>query len=721
MMSTPHRLRRNALAAAVSAAVVSASVQAQTQENDTGDAGTRSLEAVEEITVFGAGFQNSLINRLPIDPDELPFSLDVIDEANLHRRGFFNPLDILETLPNVVRRQTQLLPTGGSYLIRGLYGTVLTNNRPENDSRGSGRRDSSQIARIEVLKGPVSILLGPVIPGGVINQVTKSPHPVDSLDLIARAGSFDTYRIEADANKGDLFGTGIWSGRVTLAHEDQGTPQNQAFTETFSVRPVIEANFTENTRIQTSVSISERRGSPTSGFPANIDGSVPGVIDEKTYFGVPSRQKGEDLYVDVELQHEFLDGLKLVLRGSHQDTDFDYQTSQGASNYAGGRGFNPGETTASVYYSMGYRDTEVQYGDLQLVGKFNAFGQSHDWVAGVSYQETKFASFWAFGGVLGVADLNNLGSAVYSVPDFNLTLNPYANLKDQLSSVYGELNLRPAERLTIVAGARYDDYEQINLTSGVTTPTDETSVRIGGSYALIDGLNAYVSYAESFVPQRGTLRSGDPIEPETAVNHEVGLKGRLFAGRLRMTAAIFSLTRENVATADPNNVPNEPNYVVPTGEQKHEGFEVNATIQVTPALSLDFAYGHVNAKVTSVINARSGQDVGDPVTLVPDETYSAFGSYTVQNGPLANLGIGLGLRAITKRPAPRFNVAYDGYTLVDAFVSYPFSDRFDAQLNLHNLLDETYREDVGYSQGTPAGGQRFGNPRTAYLTVRARF
>jgi len=104
----------------------------------------------------------------------MPFSLDIIDETALHQRGFFNPLDILETVPNVVRRQTQLLPSGGTYLIRGLNAPVLTNNRPENDSRGSGRRDSSQIERFEVLKGPVSILLG----------------------------------------------SGIWSGRITLAYED---------------------------------------------------------------------------------------------------------------------------------------------------------------------------------------------------------------------------------------------------------------------------------------------------------------------------------------------------------------------------------------------------------------------------------------------------------------------------------------------------------------------
>lgn len=721
MTSISRRPKRQAVAAAVSAAMLAAAMHAQAQENNAEGIQAQSGDDEEEVIVIGKRFQNSLINRLPIDPEDLPYSLDIIDESALHQRGFFNPLDILETLPNVVRRQTQLLPTGGSYLIRGLYGTVLTNNRPENDSRGSGRRDSSQIERIEVLKGPVSILLGPVIPGGVINQVSKSPNPEDSLELIARAGSFETHRVEVDANKGSLFGSGIWSGRVTVAYEDQRTPQDQASTETLAIRPVVEANFSASTRLQASVSYAEREGSPASSFPVNIDGTVPATIDEETYFGVPSTQKGEDTYVDLELQHEFLDNLKLVVRGSHQETDFDYQTSQNAENYAGGRGFGPGDTAAYVYYSMGYRDTEVDYGDVQLVGGFDAFGQKHDWVIGTSHQETKFASYWAFGGLLGIADINDIDGAVYGVPDFNLALSPFSDREDKLSSVYGETNLRPTDRLTIVAGARYDDYEQTNLTTGVTTPTSETTLRVGGTFELSDSVNAYASYAESFVPQNGTMRSGDPIGPETAVNHEIGLKGSFFDGRLALTTALFSLTRENVATPDPNNVPNEPSYVVPTGEQEHKGFELNANVQVTPALSFNVGYGQVDAEVTKVINVGSGENVGDPVALVPDRTYSAFVTYAFQDGPLADLKLGLGVRSITDRPAPRFDIVYDGYTLVDGLISYPVSERLDLQLNVHNLLDETYREDVGYAQGSPGAGHRFGNPRSAYLTLRAHF
>src|SRR5690606_41479989 len=59
--------------------------------------GTRPVAATpgetDDIIVTGAKFQNSLVNRLPIKPRELPFSLNVIDKSVMEERGFINPLD----------------------------------------------------------------------------------------------------------------------------------------------------------------------------------------------------------------------------------------------------------------------------------------------------------------------------------------------------------------------------------------------------------------------------------------------------------------------------------------------------------------------------------------------------------------------------------------------------------------------------------------------------
>jgi iron complex outermembrane receptor protein len=689
------------------------------QEREAELARQRALEDRTTIVVVGQ-FQNSLINRLPVDPIKLPFSLDIIDRTDIEQRAFLNPLDILETLPNVALRQTSHLPTAGQYLVRGLNGTVLTDNRPENDSRGAGRRDSVHIERIEVLKGPTSILLGPVVPGGAINQVTKTPASDSFVRVMARAGSYDTYRAEIDANAGNLFGTDMISARVTAAYENQGSPQKPVETEMFTIRPIVEVNFSPRTRLQASLTYSERKSVPWSSFPVNSDGTVPAQFDETAFIGVPTVQEGRDTTISGEFQHEFLDNLKLVARGAYQNTDFDYQASESGSNTGGFSG--PADTGVSISASKGFRDTDIRFGDIQLVGHFNLFGQRQDWVIGGTLQGTKFDSYWGSAGALGTVPLADLPTFVFPVPNFDITLYPFVDTKSKLKSGYGEVTLRPTDRLTIVAGMRYDKYELENLATGqVAQSADDVTGRVGASYEIVDGLNGYVSYAESFIPQSGTIRNGDFIDPETAVNYEAGLKGRLWDGRLRFSAAAFSLTRQNVATADPDNVVGEPAYVIATGEQKHEGFEVSLGVTPTPGFDLDLAYGHVNTKITKVINAAIGQNVGDPAALTPKNTFSAYASYSVQNGPLASLRFGLGVRGISKRPAPRYGIVYDGYTLVDGSISYPISESFSLQLNVLNLLDEKYRDTVGAAEGNPGSGHRFGNPRTAYVTARMQF
>lgn len=695
-------------------------------------------EAVRQsIVVVGDRFQNSLVNRLPIDPNDLPFSIEMVDEEAIEERGFFNPFDILETLPNVFRRQTQLLPSAGGYNIRGLEATVLTNNRPEGGSRGAGRREISYIERIEVAKGPASIIHGPVIPGGVINQITKTPKDDNFLNVTARTGSYGTYRGEVDANFGSIGGSDSLKFRMTVAYEDQQFPQAPRRTETFGIRPVVELDVSERTRLQASVAYTKRDSVPASWFPVNVDGTVPDTIDEKIYFGIPPEQGGEDLYYDAEFQHEFLDNLKLVLRGSYQDADFDYQTSQNIYNYAGGRGFlsggDPSDTFAYAYYSRGFRDQDVAYGDAQLQGSFTAFGQQQDWVIGGSHRWEKFSNDWGFGGVLGGVDITDPTNGMYTPPDFDsIVLSTFQDHETTLSSVYAETNFRPFDRLTVVAGVRFDDYKREDFRRDTVSKADDVTFRVGGTFALTSGLNAYASYAESFIPQTGqVIRAGqdyadpnalsDPIAPETATNYEIGLKGSILDGRITLTAAAFWLTRQNVSTADPNNAPGGPAFVVATGEQEHNGFEVGATIKPVEGLTFDLSYGYVDAKVTKLINAGNGQDVGDTVPLTPSHTFSIWGSYTVPSGSFAGLRLGGGARGISSRPAPRHDIIYPGYTLVDAMVAYPFGENFEVQVNVHNLLNERYRDTIGFDNGTPAGGQIFGNPRTAYVTLKANF
>ncbi|MEM6539065.1 MAG: TonB-dependent receptor [Pseudomonadota bacterium] len=681
-------------------------------------------EARGEIVVIGSRFQNSLINRLPVAPEEFPFSLDLIDDELIEERGFFNPQDILQTIPNTFQAQNEALPSGALFFIRGFEASRVTNNRPEGNSRGAGQREISFIERIEVAKGPTSIILGPVIPGGVVNLVTKTPKNNDFLDVTFRAGSFETYRAEVDGNASSLFGSEKLKGRVTIAYEDRGSPQDPAQTETFAVRPVVEFDLTDRTRIQASAAYTSREGILASLFPVNADGSVPDGIDPDTYVSIPPPVDAVDRYYDAELQHEFLDNLKLVVRGSYQETDIDYTQSHLSFNYAGARGFEDGDTIATTYLSRISDAAEVSFVDTQLVGGFDAFGQRNDWVIGTGYRNEKSNREVGFGAAVPI-DITDFAATV--IPATNdPELAPFNFSETDLYSLFGEAVVRPTDRLTILAGIRYDEITRIDFSEFFGRDSELTSedvtFRIGATYEITSGFNAYASYAESFVPQNGTIRTGESIEPETATNYEVGLKGQVLNGKVNINAAAFALVRQDVATQDPANDPVlGERFVVAGGEQEHLGFELSVNADVTEAFVLNASYGYVDTEVTESNDTGGFFVIGQTVPRVPSHTFNVFANYTLQQGVMEGLKMGAGARGISERPAPQFNIEYDGYVIVDAFASYRLNDYSEIQVNALNLLNEEYREAVGYGFGSPGGGHQFGNPRGIYGTLRLSF
>ncbi|MEM1436432.1 MAG: TonB-dependent receptor, partial [Pseudomonadota bacterium] len=565
-------LRRQAAMAVSLCAGGALPLAAAAQSGDDGVVIDRS-GIVDEIVVEGR-FQNSLVNRLPITLEELPYSLDVIDRAFIDERGFIRPLEALQTIPNVVITGDQFSSGAIEFLVRGFSASVLVNNRPETSSRGFGRRDDAFVERYEVLKGPASISLGPVLPGGIINTVTKLPELDPFVDVELRAGSYGTVRGEIDANAGALFGSDAVRGRLTVAHEDAEFANGRENREIFAIRPVVEIDLTERTRSRLSVAYREADNVVGLNFAIFQDGTVPRAFDNSTYFGPRDNVAGqaEDLLIDGEIQHEFLDNLKLTLRGSYQDTELDYQNTQGLYNYnfdEGRLGIAPSNPVGNFYSSTGSFDEDVTYFDAQLAWSTELFNTDVDFVVGGTLQETNGLSTFAFDGFNAVIDITNPNFRALPIPVNTLTPTPFFDFTDDLQSIYGEVIVRPVEALTITAGVRRDELETTlrDPTSGgddlaeddfvqeTVDEQDDTSFRIGASYEVTEGVNVYVSFAESFVPQSGVKRDGSAVGPETAVSYEIGAKTKFLDGRFSLRAAAFNTLRENVANGDPNNLP----------------------------------------------------------------------------------------------------------------------------------------------------------------------
>ncbi|MEM6681853.1 MAG: TonB-dependent receptor [Pseudomonadota bacterium] len=706
--------------------------------------------AVDEVIEVQGKFQNSLVNRLPIELEKVPYSIDVIDREFIDERGFIRPLEALQTLPNVFLFGDEFSSGAPFFLIRGFAASILVNNRPESNSRGIGRRDNAFVERYEVLKGPASISFGQVLPGGIINTVTKLPTADSGLDFEVRGGSFGTFRTELDANTGELL-DGKLTARITAAYENNEFANGLENRQVTAIRPIVAYEFTPATRARLSVAYRDLDTRPGLKFGVFRDGTVPEAFNNETFFGPPAESKteGSDLFIDSEVSHEFLDDLKLTVRGSYQETSFDYQNTQGFYNYqfdqdsTGGFGFGISDLNPILYSydSIGEFDEQVVYLDAQLAWT-NVGGSWVDVVVGGTYQDTESEEPFLVA-TPGIFPGNGFASRQLNVinPDFsqlNVPITPTGfvageNVQNNrmtdndLLSVYAELSLQPLDWLNILAGVRYDnlttDFFQDFRDTGGTSITDtsnevdDVSFRIGATAEVIEDVNVYISYAESFIPQEGVEEDGSPIGPETAYSYELGVKASLLENRLTVRAALFNTVRNNLA-ATPPGLPPGTDFQIRVNEQRHRGFELFAAGNITDAIDFTLSYGFLDADFTEDVAGSFDELVP---TIAPDHTLSAFGSYTVQEGPLANLKLGGGIRYISNRKSPTISdIEQPGYTLVDGFVSYVIDDNYKVQINANNLLNNEYLEEVGNS-GRTSGGFDFGEPRVILATINASF
>ncbi|MBL9071374.1 MAG: TonB-dependent receptor [Sphingopyxis sp.] len=676
-----------------------------------------------DTIIVTAQFQQSLIDRIPIAPIELPFTLNVTDRELMDERNFARPIDILTTLPNITIVSDLQNVGSPVFLARGFEAPVLVDNRKENAFRGSGARDDSFVDRYEVLRGPASISLGPVSSGGIINTVTKLPESDPFAAFELRVDHFGSIGAEFDLNAGSILGTDAVQLRISGAARDFQYDAKETKRQTIAIRPVLVFQLGEATALKTSASYVRHKINPNKGFPLFSDGSIPDNFDTSTFTGLANGEGiAEDVYVDGEFRHEFLDNLKLTLRGSHQSTDFDYQNTSGLYNYNyddGGPGIGLNNPIVYSYSYAGATKTRSTFLDAQLAYDFEMGGQRQDIVVGAAYNKDSFERQFSPTPMIGPFDLDDIDTPRLGLTNFG-PLSPQMESNGKLYSVFAEAAIRPTEWLTLVGGVRYDDLDQSFITyrrgtafaSGLKGT--KTTFRFGSTFKLSEGFNLYASYAEAFTPQAGTRRDNSVVGPELSKGYEIGAKGDLFGNRLKFATAFFQTMRQGVAVSDPTNTVDEF-FSVTIGKLRARGLEFSGDWSPVAGLNINLNYGHTDIDIL-----EAGQDEVTTNTF-PKDTASSFMTYTVQDGVLAGLKFGGGARYVGKRNSNVPGISFADYTVADLVVSYPFSEKLTASLNVQNVTDKLYQESSGAFVGRLTGSHTFGAPRTFVFTLRGRF
>lgn len=287
------------------------------------------------------------------------------------------------------------------------------------------------------------------------------------------------------------------------------------------------------------------------------------------------------------------------------------------------------------------------------------------------------------------------------------------------------------------------DNTNIGHVTGANVPANNSdslfSYRAGLVYKPADNASVYVAYSNSRTPSAASVNgsctvtsttgtANCDVDPETAINVELGAKWDLFDGRLSLTGSVFRNDRQNYRVADPGNPDNPAGQQTLDGRARVDGVLLGASGNLTEHWALYANYSHLKSKVlqgASNFVADAGHDYtnGDPLLSTPENALSLW--TTVDISQAWQVGYGatyVSSYAVSQHSVTNPNGALnmvDSYLTQRAMVSYRINRNLGLQLNVNNLFDEKYltrvRTSGDIAWGTP------GDARSAVLTATYAF
>jgi len=636
----------------------------------------------------------SAIMRSQVPNLEIPQAINVVPAQVLADQA---PRNLDDALSNVsgITQGNNFGATADTVMKRGFGdnrdGSIMRDGMP----LVQGRSLNASTERVEVLKGPASLLYGIQDPGGVINVVSKRPQ-LQRYNAVNLRGS--SYGSGKNGSGGGLDSTGAlgdsnFAYRLVLDHEDEDYWRNFGTHRETLVAPSL-AWFGEDTQVQLAYEHREflypfDRGTaidPRTNHPLNIPSTRR--LDEP----FNNMEGRSDLY-RLEVDHQLADDWKL-----HFGYSFNRETYDASQVRVTAVDPAKGTLTRNLDGTRGALSSD-RFATVSLDGKLQLAGMQHDVLVGVDDEYRKVFRADLIRGARNTFDY--LDPVYGQVQPGTAVRDSDSDQTDKLrsNSLFFQDSIHLDEHWILVAGARYQQFDQY---AGRGRPfkanTDNSGQawvpRAGLVYKVDDTLSFYGSYTESFkpnssiAPMTGGLVLDSSIAPEEGKSWELGAKLDL-PGAITGSVALFDITKRNVLVANFDTATGDTLYSS-AGEVKSRGLEMDLTGQVSERWSLIGSYAFTDAQVSQDPKLK-----GNRLQNVARHTGSLSAVYDV--GSLFGgdrLRVGAGARYVGERAGNAENdFDLPAYTVADAFASY--ETRLDEhkvrfQLNVKNLFDKTY-------------------------------
>jgi iron complex outermembrane recepter protein len=543
------------------------------------------------------------------------------------------------------------------------------------------------IERIDILRGPSSVLYGGSGPGGFVNIISKTPPMTSHNSVETGVNSYGNGYLSFDLG-GPVPTAGNGAG-TDLYYRLLGTVQNGATQTNFTPdnNYFIAPSVTYKPDLDTTLTIlasATRNETRVQGFLPYV-----GTVVNAPFGRIPTNLFASDPSVDsftrqqemigYQFEKNLSDDLTFRQNGRFAHDDVQFQTLLG-NGYVG----TPASATLSRFNDFAHDVASQSELDSSLEYRFATGPVQHKALIGVDLKSYDLSDLQAFD--FATPALNLLNPAYGVQQGFPSTVFADQSITQKQVGVYGQDQLKLG-RLTLVLSGRNDwvDAQDINhLAPNQTRDDSQFSGRAGLIYNTDVGMAPYVSYATSFNPVIGTNAvTGQLFAPETGQQTEAGVTIEPTGLDGHFMASVFDLKRQNVLTTDPNNALES----VQTGEVTSRGIELEAVANVTPELKVTSAFTTFHIFVSKDLNPALIDTVP---TNTPSTIASLWGDYTFKTGQLTGFGFGGGVRYNGISYADTANtLQVPSYVVGDAAIHYELRNwRF--ALNVTNFTDKTY-------------------------------
>ena len=624
---------------------------------------------------------------------------------------------------------------------------------------------TSNIERVEVIKGPSSATFSSVDPGGSINLVTKKPLAIDRKEVSLSVGSFSTLRGTLDFT-GPLNESKTLLYRVNGAYQQAKSFRDLVNNKSFLFSPSFSYIPNEKTAINTELILSNMTGILDRGQP--IFGAVAGKTSlNKTpislNLGAPSDFfKSKEMILTTNFAHKFSSKIGFNAVYMKQTWTEDLQEHRTTNAFAVDMNNKPVTNLAmmqfvqrqqnwdidnlSAYFNFNLKTGKLNHKlltgyDLSSWNKNKGGGQNaargyllKDGTVAGSFVAANAANYQTvtIDGVIMPkpnVDYFNLGNPTYKITSPNdYTLNVRTALPSALTTtnaVYIQDQIQ-WEKFTFLLGLRNEWFEDItNYDTNKELKVKKSALlpRVGITYAVNDAINVYTTYLEGYqpqsntvtlMPQTGTLPAGSLFDPLESDLKEVGIKTTFLNNSMSFNAAIYEINQRNILMNA--NDPANPDLLVTRGAERSRGFECDLAGYITADWQINVSYSYIDAEI---IQDNNPALIGARKQNTPKNSANLWTRYNfASDSVLKDLGIGFGVQyQSSKVPWFTRDFTLPDFTIFDAALFYkPSKSNVQIAVNAGNLLNKTYW----------LGAQNYlrlfpGSPRNASLTVTYKF